>query len=199
MLKTCSKCKKTKPINEFYLRNEYSRRYRNQCKECMKEYRENNKEKIAEYKKEYRLTNKEKIAEYHKEYCQNNKEKMNEHQRNRRKIDPKYKLNTNIRNAIGFSLHGNKNGRHWEDLVGYTLDELKKHLEKQFTDGMNWDNYGFWHLDHRIPLSAFNFTKPKHIGFKIAWALENLQPLWAEENMSKNAKLFYDFQSNLAI
>ena len=259
MLKTCSKCKKTKPINEFYLRNEYSRRYRNQCKECMKEYRENNKEKIAEYKKEYRLTNKVKIAEYQKEYiqnhkgernehykryCENNKkeiqkrskeyyqknkekclkqvkeyqknnkekikerkkeyrqnniEKINEHERNRRKKDPKFKLNHNISNAIRISLHGNKNGKHWEDLVGYTLNELKMHLEKQFAGGMNWDNYGEWHIDHRIPLSAFNFTKPEHIGFQRAWALENLQPLWAEENLSKTNKLFYDFQSNLAI
>ena len=223
VLKTCSKCKKTKPISEFDPK-------RNQCKECrkkhckeyqqnnkkkwneyIKEYRKNNKEKIQEYQKEYRQNNqekkkeymeeyyqnnKEKIREYKKEYRKNNKEKLNEYQkeydRNRRKKDPKYKLNSNISRSISASLHGNKNGRHWEDLVGYTLDELKKHLEKQFTDGMDWDNYGEWHIDHRIPLSAFNFTKPEHIGFQRAWALENLQPLWAEENLSKTNFQYYE-------
>ena len=183
MDKTCSKCKKTKPTDEFYFRKDRGK-YHGQCKECIKEYQKNNKGKKAEYDKEY---------------AQNNKEKIYEYQRNRRKTDPRYRLNANTKTAIGVSLHGNKNGRHWEDLVGYTLDNLKEHLESQFTDGMTWDNYGKWSIDHFIPISAFNFTKPEHLDFKRCWALENLQPLWAEENMSKHTKLFCDFQSNLAI
>ena len=168
-----------------------------------KEYYQNNKEKIKEYQKEYHKeyhkNNKEKIAEYHKEWYQNNKKKMNEYLKNRRKTNPKFRLTKNIGGTIRTSLYGNKNGKHWEDLVGYTLDDLKKHLESQFTEGMNWDNYGKWSIDHFIPISAFNFSKPEHIDFKRCWALENLQPLWAEENLSKNDKLLCDFQSNLAI
>ena len=64
---------------------------------------------------------------------------------------------------------------------------------------MIWGNYGDWHIDHKIPISAFNFTKPEHEDFKRCWALSNLQPLWAKDNISKNAKLEKHFQPSLAI
>ena len=112
---------------------------------------------------------------------------------------PKYKLNQRIRGGIRKSIKRNKNGRHWEDLVGYTLEQLKKHLEKRFTKGMNWDKFfnGEIHIDHKIPISVFNFTEPDHEDFKRCWALKNLQPMWAEENWSKNDKLGKHFQPSL--
>ena len=89
-------------------------------------------------------------------------------------------------------------GRRWETLVGYTAQDLIKHIESQFVDGMNWENRHRWHIDHIIPVSAFNFTEPEHIDFKRCWALENLQPLWAKDNMRKHAKLDKPFQPSLA-
>ena len=56
---------------------------------------------------------------------------------------------------------------------------------------MTWQNYGKWHIDHVIPKSLFNINGAKSKGFKKCWALENLQPLWADENLKKNNKLFY--------
>ncbi len=91
----------------------------------------------------------------------------------------------------------NKNGQHWEDLVGYPLADLMKHLEKQFANGMTWENYGKWHIDHIIPISAFNFTLPKHLDFRKCWALKNLQPMWAKDNKEKQNKLSQDFQPSL--
>jgi len=214
-VKTCSKCGETKPIDEFckgknickICRSQYAKEYQLKNKDKInKRERESylrNKDKRNKQQKEYNIKNRDKILEYQKEYYYKNREKILEknieYNRTRYKTDPKYRLNMNISGRVRNSLKGNKNGRHWEDLVGYTLNDLKKHIEKQFTDGMNWANYGEWHIDHIIPLSAFNFTKPKHIGFRKAWTLENLQPLWAEENLSKNAKLYYDFQGHLAI
>jgi 5-methylcytosine-specific restriction endonuclease McrA len=56
---------------------------------------------------------------------------------------------------------------------------------------MTWDNYAHdtWHIDHIVPLSSFLFDTPDDPGFKSAWALANLQPLWAKENMSKGNRL----------
>jgi 5-methylcytosine-specific restriction endonuclease McrA len=95
---------------------------------------------------------------------------------------------------------GVKAGRHWESLVGYNVDQLKKHLEKRFKVGMTWDNYGpYWHIDHIIPISAFNFETPNDIDFKKCWALKNLQPLEAVENLRKNDRLKIPFQPSFFI
>lgn len=74
--------------------------------------------------------------------------------------------------------------------VNYSLQELKDHLEKQFTKGMTWENnstYG-WHIDHKKPMSYFKFESYTDEEFKQCWALENLQPLWRNDNLSKGGK-----------
>lgn len=76
----------------------------------------------------------------------------------------------------------------WEKLVGYTVEDLMAHLEKQFVDGMSWRNMGMWHVDHIVPKSLFEYTSPDDTEFKAAWSLTNLRPLWAEENLSKHAR-----------
>ena len=113
--------------------------------------------------------------------------------RNRRNIDPLFKLSQNISHGINRSLKDNKNGRHWENLVGYTQEDLRKHLEANFKEGMNWNNYGRggWNVDHRIPIYLFNITSAKCKGFKKCWGLENLQPLWEKDNFKKHNILFY--------
>lgn len=72
------------------------------------------------------------------------------------------------------------------DIIGYTPDELKVHLESQFKDGMSWENRSEWHIDHIKPVSVFikeGITDPKIIN-----ALDNLQPLFATENLRKSNK-----------
>lgn len=101
--------------------------------------------------------------------------------------------------GIRRSIRENKQGRHWESLTDYTLLDLKKHLEKQFVDGMSWERFPEIHIDHKIPLAAFNFEKPEDIDFKRAWGLKNLRPMWAKDNMSKGAKIEKPFQPSLQI
>lgn len=61
------------------------------------------------------------------------------------------------------------------DLLGYSPIELKAHLISLFTDGMNWDNHGEWHIDHIKDVSTFDIETPPNI----VNALSNLRPLWA--------------------
>jgi len=120
-------------------------------------------------------------------------------ERLRATTDVRYRLNRRMRSAVYTALKGKKNYRKWQGLVGYTTEDLKAHIEKRFLPGMSWANYGKWHIDHVVPISAFNFTSPTHEDFKKCWALENLQPLWAADNIAKNNRLEKPFQPSLAI
>jgi len=81
-----------------------------------------------------------------------------------------------------------KNRRHWEDLVDFTVEALKQHLESLFEPGMNWDNHTLngWHIDHKIPVCSFNFKSVEDPEFKKCWALENLAPRWATTDIAKS-------------
>jgi len=68
--------------------------------------------------------------------------------------------------------------------LGYSAEDLKQHLEKNFKEGMSWENYGLWHIDHIKPISSFD----KEEDPKIINSLKNLQPLWASENYIKSNK-----------
>jgi len=119
---------------------------------------------------------------------------------NERKVIPREKLNSCMASNIYQSLCGGKNGRKWQDLVGYSVDQLRKHLEKRFTNGMGWGNHGsLWHIDHIIPISAFNFATPDDLDFKRCWELKNLRPFEAKKNCSKGARIDKPFQPSLTI
>lgn len=107
----------------------------------------------------------------------------------RRQIDVKFKLGQRISRAIRFALKGKKNRRHWEDLVGYTASDLKSRLESLFKEDMSWDNCGReWHIDHKIPQSWWQYSKPEDPEFKQCWCLANLQPMLAKDNIKKSNK-----------
>lgn len=94
-------------------------------------------------------------------------------------------------NGIARSLKGQKNGRSWQSLVPYSIEQLYRHIERQFIGGMTWQNMGKWHIDHIVPLKSFSFTNPADPEFQAAWALTNLRPLWASDNIEKNGKRLY--------
>ena len=125
-------------------------------------------------------------------------------EKNKSQIDPKFRLHRTMRTMIWCSLKGKngKNGHPWESLVGYTVQDLKRHLEKLFLSGMNWNNYGHgkncWSIDHVIPKSIFNFKDPRDLDFQRCWNLKNLQPLWNIDNISKSNKLEKSFQPSLS-
>ncbi len=201
-------------------------RYYSNHKEEYKQYRIDNKERIEKRTKQHYVQNRDRFLLKNREYCRNNKDKLKQYrlahreenlkrqqlysQRPEVKIDtnrrnriylqknPKAKLGRSLKNQIYQSLRDRKGGRHWESLVGYSIGDLMKHIEKQFQTGMTWDNYGEWHVDHIVPVAAHNFTKAEDEDFKRCWALENLQPLWATDNHTKSDKLEKHFQPSLA-
>jgi hypothetical protein len=194
-MKKCTKCGEIKPITEFYKNPGNLDGYHGWCKECHRKWRKNykavNRDIIRQKDKEYRLNHPNsgkrqlKYREAHREIL---KERYKE-QYKKKMLDPTSKLSFRTHTSICNSLAGRKHGKKWEDIVGYTVEDLKKHLEKQFTEGMSWNNYGKWHLDHIIPLSVFNYSSPCDFDFKRCWSLRNLQPLWGFDNLRKNNKL----------
>ena len=171
--------------------------------EKSREYHHKNKEELSKKAKERRLVRSDFYNENRRKKRELNPEYYREQQRQwrNRTITPRRRLNSSMSGMVCQSIKDNKNGRHWESLVGYTLDDLMKHIEKQFQPGMTWENRGRngWHVDHKIPVSVFNFTHPEHPDFKRCWELKNLQPLWAKENLKKGAKLEKHFQPRLAL
>jgi hypothetical protein len=206
MVKVCTKCKIKKELTEFSKDKKTKDGYNYNCKSCNKEYREDNKDKIKEYQKEYQKeydqANKDKRKEYYKEYREANKDKRkeylkewrkankeysNEYKKNRRKTEPLYKLASYLRNRTyqAFKNKGYSKNTKTKEMLGIEWEVAKQHIERQFTKGMNWDNQGKWHIDHIIPLASAN-TEEELI--KLCH-YTNLQPLWAEDNLTKSDKI----------
>jgi hypothetical protein len=98
-----------------------------------------------------------------------------------------------------FSLRTGKQARSWETLAGYTTQDLREHIEKLFVGGMTWDRFlaGEIHIDHKAPISSFSFSRASDADFKRCWALDNLQPLWAIDNLVKGDKVVMPFEPAL--
>ena len=160
-----------------------------------KRYAKKNKEKLSEYHKEWSDKNRVKLREYHSEWRDKNRVNINEKTRlwylNKRRNDPGFRLKCNTRTALYTCLKEANVTKYLStfELLGYTLEELMSHLEALFTEGMTWDNYGEWHVDHKIPMTSFNFETTDDREFKLCWCLDNLQPLWESDNLSKGTKL----------
>lgn len=186
---------------QYYLDNsekvkERSKQYRLDNPKYAKQYRIDNNEKIKARNGKYREDNREILRKKGKDYYKNNIEKSREYQRDRWSIDLKYNLNKRMGHSMRLALKSNKNGRHWEILVGYTLNDLIERLKSTMPKGYTWQDYleGKLHIDHKIPISIHNFTKSKHTDFRRCWSLNNLQLLPARENIIKSNRLSRPFQ-----
>ena len=163
-------------------------------KERTKKWREDNFLRAKATSKEWRKNNYERYVEIKREWEINNPEKV---KKTRKRgflkwfLKPKNNLSTRVASSIRKSIKRNKNGYHWENLVNYTIQDLMAHLEKQFKPSMNWELFaqGKIHIDHIIPVSLWEFNSYEDREFKQCWALCNLQPLWAIDNLTKGAKI----------
>jgi len=153
------------------------------------------KEKKSEYYKIWVEQNKEYRKEYFKEYREKNIDKIREVKRNyektRKHNDPLYKLISNFRTAIYQVLKESnvEKNKHYFDILQYTPESLINHLESQFDENMNWENYGEWHVDHKLPITSFNIQEMGDEEFMRCWSLDNLQPMWGTDNIRKSNKV----------
>lgn len=186
-LKLCSKCKFEKEISCFGVDNIRKSGLKPYCKECRKNESDKDKEKARK-----------------KNWYQNNRILTLERSKNRQiekrvernlYLNDYYKRKPYIytwRSLVYRTLKGKMKDDTTLELLGYNYVDLKEHLESLFTEGMSWENYGEWHVDHIKPIANFTSnTLPS-----IVSALSNLQPLWAttreingiiyEGNLNKN-------------
>jgi len=193
--KVCSKCKKDKYLSDYEVNKDRKHGYRSDCKECRREYR-----------RKYRQKNKDIISENYKEYIKKVKEnggplnnrvaaseeekrrKRTEYQlkyvNERKKSDPFFKLKISIRKLIYLTFKGHVKKSRTEEIVGIDFNKFKEFIESKFQEGMSWDNYGKWHLDHVIPISSANSEEQIYELNHYT----NFQPLWAEDNLKKSNK-----------
>ena len=156
-----------------------------------KNWNKKNPEKRALWSKRYRKNNKLKYAERQRKWAKKNRVKINGYMKKIRST-PQGKIASSLRARVQVALKNKKlkKSNITFQLVGCSINFLKKYLEKRFKEGMSWRNYGFygWHIDHIKPVSKFNLLDPKQQ--KKCFNYKNLQPLWAKENFLKSNKYF---------
>jgi hypothetical protein len=219
MTKKCTKCGVEKDLGEFYRKKRYKDGLSYWCKKCSNIYislwKKNHPEKIKEFQKKYyknhveeekkrgriwRKNNPEKHKAKCKLWYKNNRDRKIkydcEYQTNKRKIDVKFRLSSNVSSSIINRLRRrllNKNGQVTFSFLPYTIDDLMEHLESQFLPWMNWKNYGNgigrWNIDHIKPDCLFNYKSVDDKEFQECWALSNLRPLEWMENIKKGKSI----------
>lgn len=202
----CTKCNQEKDLSEFY-------KGHRSCKECHKKCviasRKKKPEKYKEYHKkkslEWARANKEKHNSSSREWRKNNPEKhrksaaqwkknnpdkvkaAKKRYREKVKNDPLKLMRRRIRSRTLKAFKANrwyKSSRN-EEMLGCTWEEAFSHIESKFSNGMSWDNMGEWHIDHEIPLAS---AKTEEELIRLC-RFDNLQPLWAEDNLKKGSKI----------
>lgn len=165
---------------------EYNFKNRDKKRKLQIEYRQRDIQATIEKRRQYNIKYKEK----NRQYALKNKEKINQRAKERLREDIKYLLICRLRGRVNRALRRNSKHSSTKDLLGCTIEFLKKHLESKFAEGMTWDNRSEWHIDHIIPCSSFDMAIPEEQ--KKCFHYTNLQPLWAVDNLRKSCKVNYD-------
>ena len=197
-MKTCIICKETKHLDAFYKKTGRVDQYISYCKDCWKIKRHNLyiKHRNKSYSSGARIPCSSRKIFLDRKLFSSEREwratYQNLYNKQRSKTDINFKLLSRIRTRLNKALAGNYKIGSTIDNLGCSIEELKKHLEKTFRPNpktgevMSWNNHGSWHIDHIKPLSKFDLTDPEQQ--RKACHYSNLQPLWAEENLSKGDK-----------
>ena len=204
----CKKCNRVLPEDSFSFcrgkrittckdcRNAYTRQWRKENttwdqKAYHAEWRKRNRAKLNLVSKAWRDANPEKMRQFRSAWAANNPEKVGAivaRYWKKRLPQPEFKAKNRIKARIRDCIRGRGNGGGTFARLGYSRQELMTHLERQFLKGMSWENMGDWHIDHIVPLSSFTIMGPDDPELRRAWALPNLRPLWAKDNLQKHQK-----------
>lgn len=198
-------CKKCNSIKS----NQYQKLNREKRREYYKKWKEKNLEKIREYNKNYQPRSLELARTKYKneEYRQKSNEKRRAYNKlphaleaarkreaRRRKINrknPLLNLKGSYYTRVAAVMRGRRKTVKTAELVGCSWNELRTYISSKFQEGMTWENYGKWHVDHIKPCASFDFSDVTQL--RICFHYSNLQPLWAKDNLKKGGKInFYD-------
>jgi hypothetical protein len=195
-MKICSTCKIEKDESEYNVDRKRKDGLNYTCRLCIKiqrdsnrdkinqqarEYKKKNRSKLIEECKQYRAKNKDKVKEYFKCYRETHRDKINEYDRMKRKTDPIFRLKNNIRVRFKSAYRSQCAKKKFKT---FDLVDIKAVYDKlgDIPKGM--------HIDHIIPISAFDLTNKEHL--KLVFHPNNLQLLAGSENCSKNDKIVWE-------
>jgi hypothetical protein len=195
--KKCSKCNNTLEHSMFHKSKSSKDGLYCWCKPCYSAYikikrsEPDESEKIKTKQAEWYSKNRERVIKQQTDYANKNKNKVAEYRkswrRNKMSNDDLYRFSVITRCLISNSIRRRgftKRSKSWV-ILGCTWKEFHLHIERQFQPGMTWENRSLWHIDHRIPLAT---AESEHDIIRLNH-FTNLQPLWAEDNLRKGAKL----------
>lgn len=195
-MKKCTKCNKEKRLNQFHVSQIFKDKHNNWCKDCMKKYHKiyasSEKGKLIIYLniKNWTNKNREKARLKSNKWKKHNRKKINKYRKEydtkKRKTDMNFRIEQNLRSRIRMAIKNKVKFTSTKNLIGCSIEFLRKYLQNKFTKGMNWSNCGKWHVDHIKPCCKFNLTKESE-QLK-CFHYKNLQPLWAKDNLIKGAK-----------
>lgn len=183
------KCRKHKNYLDTSGRNRRRRRYLSEEERVENKriinaaYYARYRDHILERNRSWREANTDRVRNIYNNWINNNPNYRVDRYRNNLQC----RLSCILRSRLGKAIKNQqKVGSAVEDL-GCSIDALIGFLEDKFQEGMSWDNYGEWHIDHVMPLSSFNLTNPNEL--KKACHYTNLQPLWSTDNLRKSNKV----------
>lgn len=195
-MKLCRKCGETKSLESFSVDRSKKDGRVSTCKACRSKYftayYDANKDAICARTGKYQKENPEVQRAAKRKWERQNKDA---HLSSRRrwhskkyKSDIDYRLNFIVRGALRRTLDAaRRNNRQLSSSsLAYTPEMLRQRLEMNFKPGMTWENYGEWHVDHRVPVARMvrrGVDDPAQIN-----CLANLEPLWAEDNLRKSKR-----------
>lgn len=207
-MKSCVKCKSTKPLCDFHKDRSKRDGRATVCKKCrsdyIAEYYQKNAERLKQVSRDWYAANKERAKARARQYYLDNIEAFREYRKaqywnnrdaairaacdyllERQKRDPIFRLELRCRKRVwaAFFESGYSKKTKTFKMIGLNKRDLAQYIESKFEDGMSWENYGEWHIDHIIPFKAA--STPEQIEALCHYT--NLQPLWAEENIKKSA------------
>lgn len=162
---------------------------KNKLQDSDADYKLKNREKMLERGRKYYRKNRDKLTKQSREYQKNNRDRINEYRKKKRDSDSSYRLLINMRSRLYQAIKSGRGTKSLKtkELIGCSVEDLKRHLESQFTEGMTWENYGEWHVDHIKPCASFDLTIDNEQ--KGCFHYSNLQPLWAKDNQMKGADI----------
>lgn len=200
----CKTCLVVKPLNKEYFREtiRYGRIYfRYECSTCNRaksvSWQRTHKERAKRNTAKFRLKNPDYVKSWKKSNQEHVRNYIKEYE-NRGHV----KLRKRLSRAIHHCLRGTAKNISVLDILPYSIDDLKAHLESKFEPWMRWDNWGnynsetwkdndpatwTWQIDHIQPLASFSFETMHDLAFKQAWSLKNLRPLSAKQNICDGA------------
>jgi hypothetical protein len=181
-IKICGCCKLEKNVLDFYKDRSKKNGLSSFCKICT----------TIRKKKSYyadvelsRKVNRERIKKERDSDRDLLNQKRRVYYKHKMDTDPLFKLKKNVRNRIWFYTKFNGKSKSTFKIIGISAEELKIYLESFFIEGMSWQNYGIWHIDHIIPLDSANNEKELYD----LCHYTNLQPMWGNENIRKGSKI----------